>query len=213
MPYVIKRPVKKGISAAVALVAVGAALLAVAGPAMAGQLPPGMAALDTSACTDPTLSQPFTSFKDSNYYMLMPGESVDNFDGGGWTLNDGAQIVQTTLADGTTGDVLDLPPGSSAISPVICVTSAYPTARTMVLGDMGVQFAVSYEGTDTWTHPKNTGQLHGNKNGWKLSDNLNLQPQNSDSWQLMRVQLTPPNKGANDTQVYNFYVDPYAKRT
>ena len=88
--------------------------------------------LDTSMCSNPTLSQPFLSVGDHNWYTLMPGESADSFAGGGWTLSGGAKIVTTKLADGTTGSVLDLPSGLKAVSPVICVTSAYPTARTTV---------------------------------------------------------------------------------
>ena len=209
MPYVIKRPVKKGISAAVALLASGVVVLTAAAPALAA---PSPITPDTSACADPALTQPFAALGDSSNYTLLPGESPDSFDGTGWTLMGGAQVVEATLADGTTGDVLALPPGSGAISPVMCVTNAYPTARAMVSGDMGVQFAVSYEGTDTWTHPKNTGQLHGKKTGWQLSDHLNLQPANSSAWQLVRFMFTPPTKGPSVTSIYNFYVDPYAKR-
>ena len=67
--------------------------------------------------------KPLLSFGDSNWYTLTPGESLDNFDGGGWTLTGGAQIQTTDLADGQTGSVLDLPSGSTAVSPTICVDS------------------------------------------------------------------------------------------
>jgi hypothetical protein len=43
--------------------------------------------------------------------------------------------------------VLDLPSGSKAVSPTICVTTEFPTARTMVrnvVGAEGVFFYVSY---------------------------------------------------------------------
>src|SRR5947209_5968211 len=125
---------------------------------------PAMAAtttVDTSWCSNPTVSQYLSPFKDSNWYSYMPGESNDSFDGSGWTLSGGASLKTVTLADGQTGTVLDLPSGSKAVSPAICVNNSYPTARTRVrdlIGAEGVQFYVSYEGTATWSTPKNTGQ-------------------------------------------------------
>jgi hypothetical protein len=140
----------------------------------------------------------------------MPGESVDSFDGSGWTLSGGAKIVTTTLANGRTTSVLDLPSGSKAVSPVMCVTSAFPTARTMVrdvVGSEGVFFYVSYEGTNTWATPKNTGQVHGTGTAWTLSAPVNLQPNNVTGWQPVRFTLMPGGK-TSDFQIYNFYVDP-----
>jgi len=168
------------------------------------------ASIDTSGCAQPAVSQPFASFGDHNDYTLMPGESTDSFNGTGWTLTGGASLKPTTLADGQTGQVLDLPSGSAAMSPTICVSTDYPTARTEVrnvVGGEGVQFYVSYDGTNTWDKPKNTGQFHGQHNDWSLSDNINLQPGGSTSWELVRFMLVPGGK-TSDFQVYNFYVDP-----
>ena len=170
-------------------------------------------AVDTAMCSNPMLSQPFLAYKDSNYYMLVPGQSPGNFDGTGWQLSGGAKPVTTTLADGTTGSVLDLPSGSKAVSPVICVTSAYPVARAMVrnvIGAEGVFFYVSYEGTSTWNSPKNTGQIHGDHNAWTAVTPVNLQPYNVSGWQPMRITLIPGGK-TSDFQVYNLYVDPHMR--
>ncbi len=180
-----------------------AALFAVPAQAVA-------ASVDTSACTTPEFSQPFLPFHDSNWYSLMPGQSVDNFDGNGWSLSGGAKIVTTTLADGSTGSVLDLPSGSKAVSPTICVTSDYPSARTFVRdvkGSEGVFFSVSYEGTKTWDSPRQTGQVHGNGTDWTPSDRANLQPSHSPGWQPVRITLIPGGK-TSEFQIYNFYVDP-----
>jgi hypothetical protein len=168
------------------------------------------ASIDTSMCSNPLLSQPFLSAGDSHWYELLPGESADNFGGSGWVLSGGARITTTTLADGTTGSVLDLPSGSKAVSPTFCVTSSYPTARTMVRnvrGAEGVFFYVSYEGTSTWDTPKNTGQVHGNNRAWTLSDPVNLQPYNVSGWQPVRITLIPGGN-TSDFQIYNLYVDP-----
>lgn len=165
--------------------------------------------VDTSACSAPGLSQPFASVKDSNWYTLTAGQSVDNFDGGGWTLT-GASIQTTVLADGTIGEVLNLPSGAKAVSPTMCVDNGYQTARTNVrdvVGSEGVFFYVSYEGTNTWTNPQNSGQVHGQQSNWTLSDPVNVQPSNTAGWQLVRFTFVAGGK-TSDFQVSNFWVDP-----
>jgi hypothetical protein len=193
------RPLRRSVS--LAFVVVGLA----ATPAFAAT-----PSVDTSSCTAPTVSQPFLFANDSNWYTLLPGESAGNFSGSGWTLSGGAQVITTTLPDGLVGQVLNLPSGSKAVSPTICVNSADPTARTMVrnvTGAEGVQFYVSYEGTNTWTNPQNTGQVHGQQNNWTTSDPVNIQPSNQSGWQLVRFTFVPGGQ-ASDFQIFNFYVDP-----
>jgi hypothetical protein len=170
--------------------------------------------VDTSACTTPLLTQPFASANDNNWYTLAPGESSGSFDGTGWQLSAGARIITTTLADGTKSNVLDLPSGAQAVSPTMCVSSDYPTARTMVkdvVGSEGVFFYVSYEGTNTWNVPKNTGQVHGTQTVWTLSNPVNVQPSNAPGWQPVRFTLVGGGK-TSDFQVYNLYIDPSMRR-
>ena len=177
-------------------------------PAQAATAP-----VDTSICSNPLLTQPFVSAHDSNWYTLLPGETPGNFNGAGWTLTGGARVVTTTQPGGSTTSVLDLPSGAEAVSPTICVTSAYPTARTMVrnvVGAEGVFFYVSYEGTSTWSVPKNTGQVHGANAAWTLATSVNVQPYNTTGWQPMRITLIPGGK-SSDFQLYNLYVDPHAR--
>lgn len=169
--------------------------------------------VDTSWCTNPLLSQPFAADGDTNQYMLVPGQSPDDFDGAGWTLSGGAHIVDATLADGSTGSVLDLPSGSEAVSPTICVQSNYPDARAMVrdvAGSQGVLFGVSYEGRPSWYVPRATGHLHGKKNEWVLSDPVDVKPSGQPGWQPVRFVLAPLGI-KTETQVYDFYVDPRMK--
>jgi hypothetical protein len=195
----------KGLFSRKALGSLGLGMLIAAFTAIPAQASPNL-----SQCTTPEYSQPFLYAGDSNWYTLLPGESADNFEGAGWELSGGAQIVTTTLSDGSTGQVLDLPSGSKAVSPVICVTSRYPTARGIVRnvkGSEGVFFYVEYEGTNTWEHPKNTGQIHGSGTAWTLVTPVNLQPYNVPGWQPMRITLVPGGK-TSDFQVYNLYVDP-----
>jgi hypothetical protein len=177
--------------------------------------------VDTSMCTAPALSQPFLSWQDTNWYALAAGQAVDNFNGAGWTLSGGAKIVATTLADGTTGSVLDLPSGSQAISPTICLTSDYPSARMMVRNLSGsnggnVSFSVSYAGTTSANSPLQTGTFKttGNQGvggGWELSDPVALEPSTNSGWQPMQITLTPSGPAKASFEVYNLYVDPRAK--
>lgn len=165
---------------------------------------------DTSACTAPQVSQPFIAAKDKNWYALAPGESSDGFDGTGWALSGGSSIQSGVLADGTTGPVLDLPSGSVAISPPMCVSSEYPTARTMVrnaVGGDGVQMFVGYAGTKTESQPQGSGQVHGNKTGWTTSPAFGIHPGNLPGWQLVRFTLVGGGHNS-DFQIYDFYVDP-----
>jgi hypothetical protein len=177
---------------------------------LAASAPAHAATLDTSMCTDATLAQSFLPFGDKNYYAPMPGETASSFDGSGWTLSGGAKKITTTLPDGTTSTVLDLPSGSKAVSPEVCVTSAYPTARGWVRnvkGSEGVAFYVSYAGTSTWSTPKNTGQIHGPGTSWGLVTPVNLQPYNTAGWQPMKVTLVPGGT-TSDFQVSDLELDP-----
>ena len=195
-----------------ALTATPAHAETVAPPLAAETTPPptGGGSVNTSMCSVPTFEQAFLNAEDTNWYTLVPGQSFDNFEAEGWELSNGAQLVTTTLADGSTGQVLDLPSGSQAVSPTICVTSEYPTARTFVRNvtdSDGAQFNVSYEGTKTWSSPRSTGKLKGAKNGgWAVSDSVSLQPYKTEGWQRLRIILVGGKAG--ETQLYNLYVDP-----
>ena len=131
-----------------------------AGPALAATT----ATTAEAGCSAPLLYQPFTALKDSHFYMPAPGGTFDDPAGDGWQLSGGARIVQTTQPDGTVAGVLDLPSKATAVSPSMCITSDYPTARLWVrnvVGSEGVFFYVSYASNGSWTIPKNTGQFHG----------------------------------------------------
>ncbi len=174
--------------------------------------------LDTSMCTAPVLSQPFLSWQDTNWYALASGQSANRFDGAGWVLSGGAKIAPTTLANGATASVLDLPSGSQAVSPTICLTSDYPTARMMVRNLSGsnggnVSFSVSYAGTSSALTPEQTGNFkttasQGVGGDWMLSAPVALQPGTVSGWQPMRIVLTPNGAKKSDFQIYNLYVDP-----
>ena len=61
---------------------------------------------------------------------------------------------------------VELPSGSVAVSPVMCVDTTYPTARMWaktIADDGDVDFAVAYAGTKTALEPKEVGHVKGEK--------------------------------------------------
>ncbi len=58
----------------------------------------------------------------------------------------------------------------------IGISHAHATMVRDVVGSEGVFFYVGYEGTNTWTNPRNTGQVHGQQTAWTLSNPVNVQP-------------------------------------
>jgi hypothetical protein len=206
MPYVI-RPrwlPPTAVAACTALLAFGASA------AQAEQAPE---AVDTSSCSAPQLAQPFLSANDSNYYVLAPGQTGGGFTGEGWTLSGGASIQTVTLPDGSTQSVLNMPSRAQAVSPPICVTTAYPTARVRVrnvVGGDAVGFSVGYAGTKSWTHPRGGGDIHGHDSAWTLSNPVHMNPEKVAGWQL--VQITLFAKGDHsDLQLYDLDIDPYSR--
>jgi hypothetical protein len=184
------------------------AMVAVSAPAAVAETP-----TITSSCPSYAFTKPFSWVKDYNWYALISGQTVDNFDGAGWTLMGGASVTSTTIAGGKAGSVLDLPSGSQAVSPAICVTRDFPHARMMVrnvTGAEGVFFYVSYLGTSTWNKPKNTGQVHGSGTGWTAAHPINLQPYSVSGYQTVRFTFKPGGKTSR-FQIYNAYVDPRSR--
>jgi len=156
----------------------------------------------------PTLSRPFASYGDTNEYALAPGLALDSFTATGWTLSGGATVKTATLADATTGSVLDLPTGAAAVSPPMCVQYDYPTARMMIrelTGTQGVTLLASYAGTNTKVATSYT--TSGLGTAWDPSPILQTHPGNQSGWQLVVFTLEGSSSGS-DTQIYNFYVDP-----
>jgi hypothetical protein len=168
-----------------------------------------LASVDTSACVPPQLSQPFLFAGDTRWYTPTPGESSAGLDGTGWTLSGGAGIVQGQLPNGSTGPVLDLPAGSQAVTPVMCVNQDYPLARAHmrpVSGDGTVGMYVAYKGTSSWNNPDHSADLHGPNSGWGLSGTGNINPGKTPGWQLVQITLQAGAKGGS--QVYDFEIDP-----
>jgi hypothetical protein len=144
---------------------------------------------------------------------MLPGESPGQFTGNGWILGNGAHAAATTFADGAAGSVLDLPSGSYAVSPSMCVTTAYPTARVVVrdvVGAEGVQTFTSYEGTPSWTKPLGAGQVRGDRSDWTTANPFNLHPYKTGGWQIVRFVFVAGGK-TSDFQLSDLWIDPRMK--
>lgn len=170
---------------------------------------PQAPSVPTDACSPAPTTQPFTAFGDFHHYTLVPGQAPDDFTGRGWTLTGGANIVTSALQDGTQGSVLDLPGGSKAVSPVMCVTNLDPIARTMVQslkGSAGVDIKVTY--LTRRGHTVSTGNIKGRKHAWALSRVVHIHPSRTSGWQLAQFTFVSHAKKKSDYRIYNFYVDP-----
>jgi hypothetical protein len=166
---------------------------------------------ELAVCPGQTFSQPFEAFKDNNYYTLVEGsEFAEGSES--WQLSGGAHVVSEGPV-GSSGHSLELPPGAEAVSPPVCVTLQYPTARVWVQnvnGGGGLAVSLAYAGTKTEEKPQNVGQVHSDHNEWQLANPINMQPQiagPNEGVRQVRIHFTAPN-GNNEYRIYGLYVDP-----
>ncbi len=164
-----------------------------------------------AVCPGQTFSQPFETLKDSNYYTLVEGSEFNSANEG-WELGNGASIVEGARPNGSSGNVLDLPAGGYALSPPVCVTLQYPTARAYVedvQGGGGVTVGVYYAGGKP--AGQIAGQLNAKKNGgWELSNPFNVKPQlggSEEGVREVRFIFANTSKGS-DFHLSGLYVDP-----
>jgi hypothetical protein len=158
-------------------------------------------------CAEPAISQAFLSLKDSNWYTLAPGQDSAGFTAGGWTLSGGARIVAATLPDGSISQVLDLPAGSSATSPAMCVDGNYPMARmqTRTLGrtpDNSARFSVLLAGG----RAASPGAPVQGTASWAVTPPTHLAKAHNGAEQV-QFSFTAGTQAA-DLQVYGLFIDP-----
>jgi len=163
------------------------------------------------ACPVPTDSQQFLSWGDRSLYTPAPGVSPDNFSGAGWVLSGGAKLINTVLADGSTGTVLDLPPGGSATSPVMCVESGEPIARqiTRMVGTSASSNATTFYVTPAGSSKLGSGMPVLGQTGWALSPPDNIYPGSGTESVYFTYQS---HAKVGDLLVYDLYVDPKMAR-
>jgi hypothetical protein len=166
---------------------------------------------ELAVCPGQTFSQPFAALGDANYYTLVQGSLFDSPDEG-WALHNGAAIVAATRPDGSSGGALDLPSGAYAVSPPVCVTLQYPTARTWIEGVKGfggVVVGVYYAGSRPVGGP--VGLLTAPQGaGWQLSRPFQVHPQLTGAEEGVReVRFVFASLGrGSDYRLSGLYVDP-----
>jgi hypothetical protein len=172
-----------------------------------------------AVCPGQTFAQPFMGIGDSNYYTLVQGSEF-NAPSEGWELLGSAKLVTGPRPDGSAGSALNLPSGSVAISPPVCVTLQYPTARIWTRGsegDRNLVVAVAYANTKTMSKPKVLGAItpasnpqSGQQTAWSLSAPFNVQPELGGTVEAARQVrfVFSAGKGHSDTQLYGLFVDP-----
>jgi hypothetical protein len=185
-----------------------------AAPALAGKGKEASAAVNAemAVCPGQTFVQPFEGLQDSNYYTLVQGSEF-NEGAQGWELANGAAVTEAARPDGSTGSVLSLPTGAEAVSPPVCVTLAYPTARVYVQnleGNGAVSVSVAYAGTKSEEKPKGSGQLRGQDDEWGVSKAFDVRPQlGGKTEEVRQVRFHFVATGKNGTsRLFGLYVDP-----
>lgn len=174
---------------------------------------------DANDCGNPDLSQPFLPWLDAAHYFSL-GTFEDN--AAGWSLSSGAGVTSGNepwqVAGSSDSQSLDLPRGSSATSPTVCVGIDDPAVRFFakrsgggLLGKLSVLEVDAIVQTNvlgaTVTVPVG---VTGTGNGWSptlpmvvAADLLPLLPGNQTP---VAFKFTPI--GTADWQIDDTYVDP-----
>jgi hypothetical protein len=144
-----------------------------------GKPAPATVNSELAVCPGQTFSQPFAEFGDENFYTEVEDSDFDQ-GSGDWALRNGARLVGATDPDGSAGQALELPAGAYAISPPVCVTLQYPTARAWVRtvgGGGGVTVSVFYAKAKYGLMAADDVGYLGSDGGWNLSDPFEVKPE------------------------------------
>jgi hypothetical protein len=165
-------------------------------------------------CDNPAGSPVFSPWYDSSNYFLAPDGGFEN-GAAGWSLN-GASVTSGNESYGVSGagsSSLNLPNGSSATSPEICVGLEHPTTRFFVKKNSGglmssLRVDVAFE-TSTGADISLTVGAIGGSGSWSPSVQMlvvaNLLPLLPGNYTPVEFTFTP--QGGN-WQVDDFFVDP-----
>jgi hypothetical protein len=164
-----------------------------------------------TVCEGQLFSQPFLAYGDSHFYTLAPGGEF-NSASEGWTLSGGASLIGATRPEGVKGDDLNLPKGGKAVSPPMCVTLSYPSARAWVNGSgtNGVAVSVSYAGTVSAISPQEVGVIKARYGAWTLGK-FSVEPALAGQEQAAREVRFVFEGKKGETQLFDVYVDPRMK--
>jgi hypothetical protein len=178
-------------------------------------------AAGAQACDYGTAEQVFRPWGDSHSYVLAPDGGFEA-GGAGWALSGGAAVVAGNesffLNDAGDSHSLDLPNGSSALSPPICMSLDTPIFRLVArnTGDpsAGLRVEATYKLLGL-VRTKTVSTVAAGA-GWAPSQQMStvltlstivgtLIPS------AIQIRITPVGSGG-DWQVDDLYVDPFARR-
>jgi hypothetical protein len=181
---------------------------------------PATTADSVDSCTEPTLEQPFSDVGDNRDYVLAPGGAFEDPTAPGWSLSGGAAVVDATdpLALGSSGDsnALSLPPGSSAVSPAMCVDLHYPTMRfvgaQLTDKNSGLHVEVLYPSSKKQEWDKAGTVKATDDDGWHATKDVDIRPEyggKTAGWRLVALQFTAEDRGT--WLIDDVFVDPRMK--
>ena len=174
-----------------------------------GEVAVEQTAATTQTCQDPVVVNPFTSFGDVRDYVLAPFGDFESATLDGWSFEGGAGIV----ADEDGNRSLDLPAGSAATSPAMCIDLNYPTVRffvrNMLQDDADLKVQVMYVDHAKAYQPHDVMKLKA-KRAYGLTKDIKIDPQRGGKdagWRRVSFRFIAQ-KDKGDFHVDNLYVDP-----
>lgn len=172
---------------------------------------------DPGACPAQQVTQPFAPWGDSGAYTPAPD---GDFESGlsGWSLSGDAGLVAGaepwSVSDANESQSLDLPAGSSATSPSVCIAADDPSIRFFAVnrGDSASVLAVTVSATTldgiAVSLPVATITSDGT---WEPSPILLIGVNLLALDTTLPAQFTFTPVGAGDWQIDDLYVDPWGR--
>jgi hypothetical protein len=179
------------------------------------------AAAQGASCPNYGADQVFKPWGDAKYYVLAPDGGFEA-GGAGWSLSGGASVVEGNesfyLNDAGDSRSLDLPNGSSASSPPVCMSLDTPVFRLLARNTGDPSAGLRVEATYKLLGLVRTKTVSTVKAGpsWAPSQQMStvltlstivgtLIPS------AIQIRITPVGSGG-DWQVDDLYIDPFARR-
>jgi hypothetical protein len=200
--------------------AISAVAMGVLGPA--GTASAGVLVQTATNCPTQAFSRPFSPWGDRHDYTLVPNGGLER-GSTGWDLNGRAHVVSGNepwqVSGGRDDSALDVPSGSSAETPTLCVGLEHPTVRFFARRTRGGFLGLSTLAVSAVVHLNGGGKLAVPvgvvlpNNRWRptpaylyLGNVLSVLASNSTP---MSFRFTPLLGG--EWQVDDVYVDPFRR--
>lgn len=164
-------------------------------------------------------SQSFSAWGDNAFYTPAPDAGIES-GAAGWTLAGGASVVDDNepwrIGGASDSKALDLPEGSSAVSPPMCVDATFPHFRLFAnrmtkKGDLKVDVLFFDEkGNLKATAPF---KHHPNGNGWRATNMIRLDLFAKDTTvDAAPIAFRFSTEKDSDYRIDDLYVDPMMRR-